>query len=177
MALELTYASDATLLLDDLVDSLGRPGSAAGVVVPVLMPSLPLVDRTKAALARRHGVAMGVAFLLPGSFIEHMAQLVGLDPVRLEFPILSLNPGLRQRCVAPDVWGRRIAGGGTAAIVEEAGRHAGRLTGGAPRRAPAADGDAVAVEDPRAIGITARQRRDQPPIGCESGAHQPLIGR
>ena len=27
-------------------------------------------------------------------------------PVRLEFPILSLNPGLRQRCVAPDVWGR-----------------------------------------------------------------------
>ena len=24
-------------------------------------------------------------------------------PVCLEFPILSLNPGLRQRCVAPDV--------------------------------------------------------------------------
>ena len=24
--------------------------------------------------------------------------------VRLEFPILSLHPGLRQRCVAPDVW-------------------------------------------------------------------------
>ena len=52
------------------------------------------------------------------------------------------------------------------AIVEAAGRHAGRLTGGAPRRASAADGDAVAVEDQRAIGITARQRRDQPPIGC-----------
>ena len=81
MALELTYASDATLLLDDLVDSLGSPGNAAGVVVPVLMPSLPLVDRTKAALARRHGVAMGVAFLLPGAFIEHMAQLIGLDPL------------------------------------------------------------------------------------------------
>ena len=81
MALELKYASDATLLLDDLVDSLGRPGSAAGVVVPVLMPSLPLVDRAKAALARCHGVAMGVAFLLPSAFIEHMAQLVGLDPV------------------------------------------------------------------------------------------------
>ena len=32
--------------------------------------------------------------------------------VRLEFPILSLNPGLRQRGVAPDVWGRRVAGGG-----------------------------------------------------------------
>ena len=24
--------------------------------------------------------------------------------VRLEFPILSLHPGLRPRCVAPDVW-------------------------------------------------------------------------
>ena len=33
-------------------------------------------------------------------------------PVRLEFPILSLDPGLRQRCVVPDVWGRRVAGGG-----------------------------------------------------------------
>ena len=81
MALELKYASGATALLDDLVDSLGTPGSPAGVVIPVLMPSLPLVDRTKAELARRHGVAMGVAFLLPGSFIERMAQLVGLDPV------------------------------------------------------------------------------------------------
>ena len=35
----------------------------------------------------------------------------------------------------------------------EAGRHASRLTGGAPRRAPAADGDAVAVEDQRAVGV------------------------
>ena len=51
------------------------------MVVPVLMPSLPLVDRTKVALAQRHGVAMGVAFFLPSAFIEHMAQLVGLDPV------------------------------------------------------------------------------------------------
>ena len=81
MPLELKYASDATVLLGDLVDSLGTPGNPAGVVIPVLMPSLPLVDRTKAELARRHGVAMGVAFLLPGSFIERMAQLVGLDPV------------------------------------------------------------------------------------------------
>ena len=81
MPLELKYASDATVLLDDLVDSLGTPGGPAGVVVPVLMPSLPLVDRTKAELARRHGVAMGIAFLLPGSFVERMAQLVGLSPV------------------------------------------------------------------------------------------------
>ena len=50
----------------------------------------------------------------------------------------------------------QVAGGGAAAIVKEAGRHAGRLTGGAPRRAPAADGDAVAVEDQRAVGVAAR---------------------
>ena len=49
---------------------------------------------------------------------------------------------------------------------DEAGRHAGRLTGGAPRRAPAANGDAVAVEDQRAIGVAARQRRNHPLIDC-----------
>jgi exodeoxyribonuclease V gamma subunit len=81
MALELKYASDATALLNDLVDALGRTESPAGVVVPVLMPSLPLVDRTKAEMARRHGVAMGVEFLLPGSFIERIAKRVGLGPV------------------------------------------------------------------------------------------------
>ena len=81
MPLELKYASDATALLADLVGSLGTPSSPAGAVVPVLMPSLPLVDRTKAELARRHGVAMGVEFLLPGIFIDRMAQLVGLSPM------------------------------------------------------------------------------------------------
>ena len=50
-----------------------------------------------------------------------------------------------------DAGADQVAGGGAAAIVEEASRHAGRLTGGAPRRAPAADGDAVAVEDERAV--------------------------
>ena len=55
-----------------------------------------------------------------------------------------------------DAGADQVAGGGAAAIMEEAGRHAGRLTGGAPRRAPAADGDAVAVEDQRARGVAAR---------------------
>ena len=39
--------------------------------------------------------------------------------------------------------------GGDAGNRGGSGRHAGRLTGGAPRRAPAADGGAVAVEDVR----------------------------
>ena len=64
-----------------------------------------------------------------------------------------------------DAGADQVAGGGAPAIVEEAGRHAGRLTGGAPRRAPAADGDAVAVEDQRAVGVAARppgiRRTDQ----------------
>ncbi len=33
-----------------------------------------------------------------------LAHLVYWTPVRLEFPILSLNRGLRSRCVSPDVW-------------------------------------------------------------------------
>ena len=81
MALQLKYASNATLLLDDLVRSLGTPSTPAGVMVPVLMPSLPLVERAKVTLARRHGVSMGVSFLLPGAFIEKIAELVGVDPI------------------------------------------------------------------------------------------------
>ena len=49
----------------------------------------------------------------------------------------------------------QVAGGGAAAIVEEAGRHPGRLTGRAPRGAPAPDRDAVAVEDQRAAWVAA----------------------
>ena len=81
MALQLKYASNATLLLDDLVRSLGTPSTPAGLVVPVLMPSLPLVERAKVTLARRCGVSMGASFLLPGAFIERIAGLVGVDPI------------------------------------------------------------------------------------------------
>ena len=51
---------------------------------------------------------------------------------------------------APPAAGRRCGGNR-----EGAGQYASRLTGGAPRRAPAADGDAVAVEDQRAVGVAA----------------------
>ena len=54
-----------------------------------------------------------------------------------------------------DVCADQVAGGGAPAIVEEAGRHPGRLAGGAPRRAPAADRDPIAVEDKRAGGVAA----------------------
>ena len=45
-----------------------------------------------------------------------------------------------------DAGADQVAGGGAATVVEEAGRHPGRLAGGAPRRAPAADRDPIAVE-------------------------------
>ena len=54
-----------------------------------------------------------------------------------------------------DAGADQVTRGGAPAIVEEAGRHAGRLTGRAPRRAPAPNGDAVAVEDQWAVGVTA----------------------
>ncbi len=74
-----------------------------------------------------------------------------------------------------DIRADQVARGGAAAIVEEAGRHPSGLAGGAPRGAPAPDGDAVAVEDERAGGVTAgspsRQglgdgRRDADSICC-----------
>ena len=64
---------------------------------------------------------------------------------------------------------------------EEAGRHAGGLTGGAPRGAPAADGDAVAVEDQRARGVAACppsvQRVGDGLRDGENPAHQRLRAR
>ena len=85
-------------------------------------------------------------------------------------------------------YARREAGSGTgrgwrlaqiraraAAIVEEAGRHAGRLTGGAPRRAPAANGDAVAVED-QSCGLSGSRRANAATTRL-STANRPLINR
>ena len=55
----------------------------------------------------------------------------------------ALVPGQEHGDALGDVRADQVARGGAAAIVEEAGRHPGRLAGGAPRRAPAADGDAA----------------------------------
>ena len=55
----------------------------------------------------------------------------------------ALVPGQEHGDPLGDVRADQVAGGGAPAIVEEAGRHPGRLAGGAPRRAPAADGDSA----------------------------------
>ena len=67
----------------------------------------------------------------------------------------ALVPGQEHGNPLGDAGADQVAGGGTATVVEEAGRHPGRLAGGAPRRAPAADWDAVAVEDQWAVRVTA----------------------
>ena len=41
-------------------------------------------------------------FLLTKGWRDWRSALVVVQPVRLEIPIVSLNPGERQRCVAPD---------------------------------------------------------------------------
>ena len=108
--------------------------------------------------------------------VAGLEQFLFVDDVVAVEDGAALVAGQEHGDALGDTGADQVAGGGAAAIVEEAGRYAGRLTGGAPRRAPAADGDAVAVEDQRAIGITAGPRRDQPPISCESGAYWPFIG-
>ena len=96
MSLQLKYASHATLLLEDLVETLSTPSTNPGELIPVLMPSVPLVERAKVTLARRHGVAMGVSFLLPDAFIERIAAQVELEPLHA-----SWRPdGLRWRLLA-----------------------------------------------------------------------------
>ena len=55
----------------------------------------------------------------------------------------ALVPGQEHGNPLGDAGADQVAGGGAPAIVEEAGRHPGRLAGGAPRRAPAADGDSA----------------------------------
>ena len=54
-----------------------------------------------------------------------------------------------------DAGSDQVARGGAAAVVKKTGRHPGRLTGGAPRRAPAANWNAVAVEDERTVRVAA----------------------
>ena len=93
----------------------------------------------------------------------------------------ALVPGQEHGDPLGDIRADQVAGGGTPTIVKEAGRHPGRLTGGAPRRAPAADRDPIAVEDERAGGIAARspsrQRLGDGRRDGEDASHQRLRAR
>ena len=88
--------------------------------------------------------------LVPG-----VEQFLLVDDVVAVEDGAALVPGQEHGDPLGDAGADQVAGGGAATIVEEAGRHASRLTGGAPRRAPAPDGDAVAVEDEWVVGVAA----------------------
>ena len=88
--------------------------------------------------------------LVPG-----VEQFLLIDDVVAVEDGAALVPGQEHGDPLGDVRADQVARGGAAAVVKEAGGNPGRLTGGAPRRAPAADGDAVAVEDQRALGVAA----------------------
>ena len=96
-----------------------------------------------------------VLFQIGDELVAGLEQFLFVDDVVAVEDGAGLVAGQEHGDALGDTGADQVAGGGAAAIMEEAGRHAGRLTGGAPRRAPAADGDAVAVEDQRAVGVAA----------------------
>ena len=79
--------------------------------------------------------------------VAGLEQFLLVDDVVTVEDGAGLVPGKEHGDPLGDAGADQVAGRGASAIVKKARRHAGRLTGGAPRRAPAADGDAVAVED------------------------------
>ena len=93
----------------------------------------------------------------------------------------ALVPGQEHGDPLWDVCADQVTGGGAAAVVKEASRHPSGLAGGAPRRAPAADGNAVAVEDQRAAGVAAcppaRQGLGDGGRDGEDASHQRLRAR
>ena len=140
--IELFNAGNTTIPLDGLMLRRGAsPDTSYTITAPELPPGGYLVLND--ANLSRPGSA-GV-FGVPGVALGIIAAFGGFrgPPLRggVSHEAEGRAPGARS--------------GGAAAIVEEAGRHPGRLTGGAPRGAPAADGDAVAVEDERARGVAA----------------------
>ncbi len=88
--------------------------------------------------------------LVPG-----VEQFLLVDDVIAVEDGAALVPGQEHGDALGDVRADQVAGGGTPTIVEEASRHPSGLAGGAPRRAPAADRDPIAVEDERAGGVAA----------------------
>ena len=82
------------------------PGGAAdpALVGRILPISLPIADALNQRRARRDAATTRARSSSTATASPSAAGARrGAPPVRLEFPILWLNPGLRQRCVAPDV--------------------------------------------------------------------------
>ncbi len=81
MALSILYSSRTGDMVQDLVRALAEDAADPGLERYVLLPSRPLTERVQTELARRWGVAMGVKFLLPAAFMDHLADALGLEPL------------------------------------------------------------------------------------------------
>ena len=119
----------------------GRPGARGGGAGRVRPPT----GWHRLRLLRQIGDE-----LVPG-----VEQFLLVDDVIAVEDGAALVPGQEHGDALGDVSANQVASGGAAAIVKKAGRHPSRLAGGAPRCAPAPDGDAVAVEDQWAAGVAA----------------------
>jgi exodeoxyribonuclease V gamma subunit len=113
MTFRLIHSTYTSRLVDDLVGSLAGAADP-GQIIPVLLPSRPLVERVRVALARQAGIAMGVEFLLPAAFVDRLSLQLGMEPMNacwskegLSWRILSLlekrklHPRLGKACKDP----------------------------------------------------------------------------
>ena len=184
-----------------------RPAGPAGIRPTIRTtsacpaPSRPLSPARAYAVVRRtrrrggavragwgrppRGVALCVLRQILHELVAGLEQFLLVDDVVAVEDGAGLVAGQEHGDPLGDTGADQVAGGGAAAIMEEAGRHAGRLTGGAPRRAPAADGDAVAVEDQGAVGVAAcppsrqglgnrvRDRENPPHQRLRAGGREP----
>ena len=104
---------------------------------------------------RRAGTALRLLRQIGDQLVSGVEQFLLINNVVTVEDGAALVPGQEHGDPFGDIRADQVAGGGAPAIVEEAGRHPSGLAGGAPRRAPAPDGDVVAVEDERAVGVAA----------------------
>ena len=83
---------------------IGLPNSLSPGKVEVSLYSGDSLDVLFFDSNRRIAVEVKGASAPVREVIRGLFQCVKYEAVRLEFPIFSLNPGLRPRCMAPDVW-------------------------------------------------------------------------
>ena len=92
--------------------------------------------------------------LVPG-----VEQFLLVDDVVAVEDGAALVPGQEHGDPLGDIRADQVACGGTPTIVKEASRHPSGLAGGAPRRAPAADGDAPSRWKTSGLAGSRRARR------------------
>ena len=104
----------AALTGRDPVEAAAQPGMERHVPagleqerVEVRLAELPIAGPRGAGLVGGERSDVNEGRARPDPLDVERGRVLEGHPVRLEFPILSLNRGLRSRCVSPDVWPTR----------------------------------------------------------------------